>query len=476
MVVYSALVRESVHFLRRSPALLAAVLLVLHSAVASAQSSSGQTADDDALVVAPYLINVTRRETWSFFDPPPGGGVPDYAFYGNRATLGVRVSARRLEAHGAFQYAQLVGLPKDSSGPGPLGAGAEFYAAARWPKAYQLYFKAMSLRVKNVLPGLSIEGGRLAYESGAGTAVAGRLIGNADWTMFERAFDGARADYTGAGWRAHVSFLMPTQGAYEESASPTMSKVRIGTGTWSRGGFQAFAHDYRDTRPVRARPDNTGRRVEGVDVHVQTLGAFHGVRVGGLDLHAWGALQRGDWYGDSHRAFSAVAGAGYRWTDAAWHPAVSGGIAYASGDGDPNDRRHGTFFPMVPTTRPDVLGGTYAQMNLRDLYARMQVRPGRRLILTSDVHRLSLAQSLDRWYSGTGATASTGRYFGYSTRQSRLATGLGTVMQVSAEAALARYWSVKASGGLVKGGEVVTRQFDGAWLSVFSLESRIEFR
>ena len=87
---------------------------------------------------------------------------------------------------------------------------------------------------------------------------------------------------------------------------------------------------------------------------------------------------------------------------------------------------HETFFPMVPTTGPDGLGGTYAQMNLRDVYARVRLQPRPTLVLSGEVHGLSLATPFDRWYSGTGATALRGDYFGYSVRSSRFASGLGT--------------------------------------------------
>jgi hypothetical protein len=174
-------------------------LIVLAAAPAGAQ---------DPPRVTPLLENLTRAEIWSFFSPPPSGGNEDYAIVGNRATLGVRVDGRRLAFQGSFRYAQLLGLPKDAVGPGPLGSGALYFAAARTPQAYQLYFRSMSLQIKNVVPGLTVEGGRMIYESGEGTVFAGRLIGPAEWTVFERAFDGVRADYRQPAWSAHASFLM----------------------------------------------------------------------------------------------------------------------------------------------------------------------------------------------------------------------------------------------------------------------------
>nr|MBA3269032.1 alginate export family protein [Acidobacteriota bacterium] len=415
-----------------------------------------------------------------FFEPSADGGDPTYAFVGNRATLGVRVQSRRLEVQGAFQYAQLVGLPRGAVGPGPLGPGPVYFHAAQNSRAYQLYFKSMSIRMKEVVPGLSIEAGRMAYASNPESArLSGRLIGNADWTMSERAFDGVRVDYANPDWQARASYVMPTQGAYEESASPTMGKVRVSTLSFSSGGASLFGHHYRDTRPIRVRPDNGIAIPDAVKISIGTIGASH-VREyrlgnGRAQTVVWAATQFGDWYGDLHHAFSAIADAGYRWPQTRWAPAIRGGIVYASGDGMPLDGTHRTFFPMLPTTRPDLLAGTYAQMNLRDLSAEVRVQPHARVGVSVELHRLSLVDANDHWYSGTGATAVRGNYFGYSSRLSGGETALGTFLQTSAEARLTKWWTMNASVGLVSGGAVVRRQFAGHRLTIVTLESRWAF-
>jgi hypothetical protein len=438
--------------------------------VASAGVAFAQGAD--AVVVRPRLDNVTRVESWAFFEPPPAGGDRDYTLLSNRAHLGVQVDASRVSFEGSFQYAQLLGLPSNAIGPGPLGPGALYFVSATTPQAYQLYFKSMSLTVKDLLPGLSLQGGRMRFESGQDTPFAGRLIGGAEWTPFERSFDGVRADLDRPRWRAHASFVMPTQGAFEESASPTMGKVQLANARVSTSYGEVFAHNYRDTRAVRSRPDNTGIPVDGADITVQTFGAAWWAG----PVHAWGALQRGRWYGDEHRAFSVSADVGHTWRNHAWRPDVRAGVLYASGDDDPNDKRHRTFFPMVPTTRPDLLRGTFAQMNLRDVYGSASFEPRARLRVSADVHHLALAQRQDRWYSGTGATAFHGDYFGFSSRRSTLRTGLGTFGQVSATAAVRQHWHVSGAVGVVRGGDVVRRQFAGSTLWVMALESAVSFR
>jgi hypothetical protein len=446
-----------------------AVLLVLAALPATAQEAGA--ADDP--VVTPTIRNVTRVESWSFFEPAEGGGDPTYSMLGNRATLGMRVESRRLAVQGSLQYAQMVGLPRQSIGPGPLGPGPVFYISAENSRAFQLYFKTLSLRLKNIVPRLSLEFGRMTYESSEHTPFAARLIGNAEWSMFERAFDGARLDYQGPAWRVHGSFVMPTQGVFEESASPTIGRVQVTSASASRGGWEAFAHSYRDRRAIGGRVDNTGARSPHADITLQTVGSALTRTVLGVDVHLWGALQRGDWYGDDHRAWSTSAEARYQWTHIPAAPSISAGALQASGDEDPNDSTHGTFFPMVPTTTPSVLAATYAQMNFRDLYVRGSATPHDRLLLSAEVHRLSLAYRQDRWYSGSGATAFAGAYFGYSSRPSTLATNLGTFVQLAAESPLTTNWRLTATAGFIRGGDVVRRQFAGRSLAVFVLESAV---
>ena len=431
--------------------------------------------------VAPFLLDSTRLESWAFFDPPAGGGDPTYTLLGNRATLGVRINSRRFDAEASFQSAQLIGLPRRAAGPGPLGPGALYYESARNRGAYQVYFKSVSMRVHDFAPGVSVAVGRMAYVSNPESPrLAGRLIGNAEWTTSERAFDGARLDYISPAWRAHASFVMPTQGAYEESANPTIGQVRLATVSFSARDLTLFGHHYRDHRPIRVRPDNSGRIPSRVAIRVGTVGLSH-VRAyelgpGQADSVLWAATQFGDWFGQLHHAFSGIAEVGYNWRRTTWQPQVRVGLVHASGDDAPSDSVHRTFFPMVPTTRPDLLAGTYAQMNLRDMLVEGRFQPHARVRVGAELHRLSLVNARDRWYSGTGATAFRGNYFGYSSRPSRLVTDLGTFVQFSAEATMTKWWTVKASVGWFNGGEVVRRQFTGDRLTVLAVENRLVFR
>ena len=454
----------------------------------------------DQPTVTAYLRDTARVESWSFFQPVPGQGTgdPDYTLFGNRATLGVRVESQRVGVDGAFQYSQLVRLPARAIGPGALGSGGFYYYSAEATEAYQLYIKRMVLRLKNVLPGTSIALGRMEFSSSEESpsrepAIANlkrfrlgaRLIGDFEWSIFQRAFDGARVDIVRPAWAANASLLFPTQGGYEESANPTISTVKVIASSLSlmpswlpHQETQLFAYHYRDRRGVRARPDNSGRVPRPIDVSIATIGASHVATLpisgGRADVVAWAAVQTGDWYGQDHRAVSATGEAGYRF-DAPWRPWLRGGYLYASGDRNGADARHNTFFQMLPSIHRYSLSTVYSQMNLRDAFAQLLVEPAARVTARAEVHRLSLAAAADRWYYGSGATSRTGTFFGFSSRPSLGANRLGTVVEGTADVSLRKAWSVNAYLGFIKGGEVVRRQFLRDRLVMFYAENVFSF-
>ena len=479
--------------------------------------------------VVPVLVDTSRIESWSFFTPPEGD--PDYTLFGNRVTLGMATATRHVEGYGAFQYAQLLNLPRFAFGgfasPTSLGPGGFYYDAARAPNAYQLYFKALSLRVRNLAHGLSFEVGRMSFESGAEAVSAspalaslarerlhGVLLGEVGWSAFERTFDGIRGDLAQPRWHANASLLFPSQGVFEESANTTMSGVRVATGSvtfWNSAALrpdvgpiarlarrrrfydgplpdpssltfeaQAFAQQYRDVRSAKVRPDNSFPSPVPADITVATFGgsvvSLLPVGRGRVDVLAWIAGQSGEWYGDPHRAMSLIVEGGYKWTAWLWQPWVRGGVRYASGDASPIDSAHGTFFPVLPSSQPALLAGVYAQMNLRDVFGEVRLQPRSRIGVRGSVHRLSLASGADRWYSGTGATAIRGDFFGYSGRLVFQGTDLGTLFQTSAEAELTKRWTVRGSFGMVKIGGVPARLgFLGNRLTVVALENLLTF-
>lgn len=491
------------------------VLFVVSFALFVVSYASDAGAQDAPKVTA-TLSNVTRIESWSYFQPridpsalagpalgagPPEltrepVGNPDYTFIADRAELGVRVEGSRFDLSGAFNYVRLENLPTNAIGPGGLGAGAFYYAAAGVRYSYQLYLSELTLRVKMRDNRLSAAIGRMHYPSGGEHVSASpsletlkrerlhsRLIGDFEWSLYQRRFDGVRLDLDRAAWRLTSSAFLATQGGYEESANLSMPKVQIAGVTLtgkssSPREWQAFGYVYRDRRASAAVVDNTLSRDRPVDVTIAAIGASHArvaaTRSGELDTVVWVAGEIGDWYGQPHRAASAAGELGHRWTKERMRPWLRAGYLYASGDGDSTDNRHGTFFQMLPSSRKYALSSAYAQMNLRDVFLQVLAEPGR-VRTRLDLHRVSLASGADLWYHGSGATASTGRFFGFSGRAAGDATALGTVLEGSVEVPIKKYWSLNAYAGTIRGGDVVKRMFSGTTLTAGYLENVIRF-
>lgn len=446
------------------------------------------------------LVNMTRVESWQFFEPPASGGDPDYAFVANRLRVSLTGTWKPFDFSAAVQYVQFGGLPTDAVGPGALGTGALYYQHSGDTASYGLYPRTLNVRVR--LPqGVTLQAGRFAYVSGAEapsgrpkieavkrSRIDSRLIGEFEWSLYQRSFDGVRADVDRKGWHATGSWLRPTQGGFEEDAGKSLGDVDLITGALAlrpdvalpATDLTLFVYRYADDRPVAARPDNSGLTASRVDVGVTTFGATAVGAVtasgGEVDYLAWFAAQTGDWYGQTHRAWSLAAEVGYQWKKTRGQPWVRGGYLHASGDEDPSDDRHETFFPMVPTVRKYSMTTVYSTMNVDDLFAEVIVKPTTRLTARLDVRRLWLAEVADRWYAGSGATQRTGTFFGYAGRRSGASTDLAPfVMESAADVTLAKHWTANAFVGAIRGGDAVAASFQGRWLRFFYLESVVQW-
>jgi hypothetical protein len=131
---------------------------------------------------------------------------------------------------------------------------------------------------------------------------------------------------------------------------------------------------------------------------------------------------------------------------------------------------------MLQETRSYAQSIVYAHANLRDLFVQVHADPHPRAKLRAELHGLALAQAADRWYQGSGATASEGTFFGYTSRRSAGARGLGTVLEASADMRLSRYWSVNGFAGRMWGGPVVRGSFAGDRLFYWYVENVLQLR
>lgn len=130
--------------------------------------------------------------------------------------------------------------------------------------------------VRVTLPGLGQwkPQGKCQASSVKRARVDSRLIGEFEWSLYQRAFDGVRGDVDHKSWHLTAAWLRPTQGGFEESAGASLSGIDVAVATMTlrpdvllpATDLALFAAHYDDDRPVSARPDNTGLSASRVDV------------------------------------------------------------------------------------------------------------------------------------------------------------------------------------------------------------------
>ena len=445
--------------------------------------------------------DTTRVEMWSFFTPAPGGADPDYAHVGNRLFFGVEGRRPHVDFTVGLQYVQFGGLPTNAIGPGPLGAGGAYFQHAGRSDSRQLYVRAINATFKQVLPGLNVQVGRIGYTSGA-EAVSGvpkieavkrqrldsRLVGEFEWSLYQRAFDGVRLDWRRAPTRLTVSAFHPTQGGFEDAAGVSIDDLAIvnGVATFEPGHpfrgaeWQVFSHYYADTRAVTARPDNTGRAAARADVHVTTIGTSlvgaYATRVGQVDALGWFAGQGGSWYEQAHRAWSLGLEGGNQWTRAPWQPWLRAGLLCRVGRRR-RERRE------ARDVLPDAAHGAtlFDDHRLQPDEPQRPFRPGAAQTASPPRHQGRCALALARAgcgrlvQYGSGATQEEGRIFGFALRPSGGHTGLGTSVEASADYTVNTHFSVNGFFGHISGGDVVRQSFVEDELAFGYLETVVRF-
>ncbi len=189
------------------------------------------------------------------------------------------------------------------------------------------------------------------------------------------------------------------------------------------------------------------------------LHVFTSAHAGSFDTLAWGAWQRGSWGTLAQRSWAVALEAGYQPPEKHLKPWLRAGWNYSSGDNNPLDSTHGTFFQVLPTPRIYARFPFFNLMNNDDLFGELILRPHKRVTIRSDVHSLRLSNAHDLWYSGGGAYDQ--KVFGYTGRPSGGATSLATLFDVSADVTVARNISLTAYVADAEGKQVLAKIYPG---------------
>jgi len=279
--------------------------------------------------------------------------------------------------------------------------------------------------------------------------ISQRVLGSFGFSDVLRSLDGAQYVLSTPTLNLTAIAARPTEGVFQVNGWAELNinvfygalTGQVGTDRHP-GAWRLFGLGDHDYRQGVAKTDNRPAAVRNADSESIVIGTYGGnylhvaaTPAGPFDLLVWGAVQTGAWGTLTHRAGAIAAEVG--WQPAglpALRPWICGGYDYSSGDPDPADDRHGTFFPVLPTARLYARMPFFNLMNSVDLFGELILRPSNRLTLRADVHALRLADKNDLWYSGGGAFQPG--TFGFSGRPSNGQTGLATLYDVSGDVAL----------------------------------------
>jgi hypothetical protein len=207
------------------------------------------------------------------------------------------------------------------------------------------------------------------------------------------------------------------------------------------------------------KTDNRPQAVRAADPGNILIGTYGGdylqaarTSAGTFDLLLWGVLQNGSWGVQAQHSGAGAAEIGFQ-LNGAWKPWFRAGYFRGSGDDNPNDNEHSTFFQILPTPRIYARFPFYNNMNLQDEFVQLQVQPMPKWTVLSMFHWLQLSATQDLWYSGGGAFESTS--FGYAGRPSGGNGGLANVFDVSATYRFNKAWSATAYFSYADGGGAV---------------------
>jgi hypothetical protein len=405
----------------------------------------------------------TRGELWDWFQ---GDADNDYAFSESIFRVSLSESFRSFDWQFELAAPLLLGLPDDAIAAAPqgqLGFGASYFASNDSSRNPGMVFpKQAFLRFKNLagVAGQALTVGRMQFIDGAEVApkdstlatlkrdrIAHRLIGDFGFTAVGRSFDGAQfARRFGSQTTLTLFGGRPTQGVFQVDGWGEIDvNVFYGaltgeiTGQGHAGEWRVFGLGYQDLRDGVLKTDNRPTPIRTADTDHINIGTFGGHYIHTIDTNAgrfdalgWLALQTGSWGTLDHRAEAfAVEGGWQPRVLPALKPWLRGGFDYGSGDKDPNDSTHGSFFQVLPTPRIYARFPFFNMMNTSDAFGELVLRPANTVTLRSDVHWLSLSDRNDLWYSGGGAYQPS--TFGYVGRPSNGTTGLATLYDVSAD-------------------------------------------
>lgn len=431
-----------------------------------------------------------RGEFWNWFNPS-GAQTEDYDFGAAVLRGALQWKDDAFDVMIEAQNSSLFDLPDDAVAPapqGPLGLGAVYFAHNRRQNDSSIFLKQGFLVLKRLgLEGLTLKGGRFEFSEGnevltkdptldwlKNVRISQRLIGPFGWSHVGRSFDGFTTSFT----RGPLNFTLmashPTQGGFDLAGMHQMDEVdllytsvNVTRPAFANNSDARFFYIYysddrgllkSDNRPLAARQADTRH------IAVHTQGA-HWIsvwptNVGPIDFLAWGVIQQGDWGRLDHDAWAWDLEAGWQPSMLPWKPWLRIGYGRSSGDDDPTDGDHDTFFQILPTARVYSFSAFYNLMNNEDGFAQLILRPRSGMVWRTDFHNIRVTETRDLWYQGAGATLSDRNVgFGFPGRPVFGRRELFRLIETSFSLDLTKYVNVNFYYGHVFGDSIVRAIF-----------------
>lgn len=461
---------------------LAIMLFLGCCAFAAAQS------DPPAIKIGSVTFSGSIRERYEIWDWFPASGQDFYGYSGTVMRFALSQKRKNYDWAVEFAVPTLLGLPDRAVDPAPqgqLGLGPAYYVANdRHQYTAFVFPKQAFIRLKG--DHSSLRFGRFEFTDGSevkpknstlasvkSDRIAQRLIGIFGFSDVGRSFDGAQYVYSNGSWNFTAVGAIPTRGVFQVDgwgwvATP-ISYVSV-TRQLDQGNihaeWRAFGLFYHDDRGL-IKTDSRPAPVRSLDLQPIDIGTYGGhfiaaipAGAGTVDLLAWGALQSGRWGTLTQRSGAGSLEVGFQSHFApAVRPWIRGGYFYSSGDSNPADGTHGTFFAVLPTPRVYARFPFFNEMNNRDLFAELILRPGKNLMLRTDVHGLWLSDSHDLWYTGGGAFQPW--TFGFSGRPSNGSTNFANLYDVSADYQFTHGITLGLYFGYAQGRDVIDKIYPG---------------
>ncbi len=430
-------------------------LMLLSSAVALCGQTTQATANHHPVNF--FVYERGRGLGWDWFKAPPDN---TYGYGESLLRFGLTQTIARWDWRLEITQATILDAPNtavsSSTAQGQLGLGGSYYAGNGNNSYPAAAFLKQAFARYDFDGDKNIRVGRFEFFEGLETKpknptlawlqpnrVAQRLVGNFGFTNAQRSFDGIDAHYGQGSWDVTAMAARSDQGVFNMNGNPELN-VDLQYLAYTKSDWQGrflwrvFGIGYHDGRPGIVKTDNRPLPVRQADHQNIRVGTYGGdfltaipAGPGQFDLVGWGALQNGQWGEQEHRGGAADIEGGYQLLHVASTPWLRGGWYRSSGDNNPSDNKHGTFFELLPTPRVYARFPFYNLMNLEDEFVQFIDRPKRQWELRSDLYWLQLTSGKDLWYQGGGAFDH--KVFGFTGRPSGGFTSFASAADISSD-------------------------------------------